>query len=99
MKEKKSKVCFVISLCILEELMNSELLVIETFPELHSQFSVLAKYEVEIDDDVFLQLKTLTQTWNDYGHELEDSEFALKKIKVFSIMHFYGHNLLTRVSM
>ena len=90
MKEKKLKVCFVISSCELEELVLSKLLLSETFPELHNQFSVLAKYEVEIDDDVLLQLKMLTQTWNDYGHELEDSEFALKKIKVFFYNAFLG---------
>ena len=65
-----------------------------SFSEIFEQYNVLHKHDVEILEEMSLKLKNLNKEWNDYCHELEDTEFALKKIKVFT---FYYISLKTDI--
>lgn len=51
------------------------------FPKIADQFAVLAKYEVEIEDNILRKHKQLLQKWTQYLHTLTKAEEMLNKNK------------------
>lgn len=74
-----------------ERLMNDIASKEKEFPKISDQFGVLAKYEVEVEDQILRKYKLLIQKWSQYLNTLAKAEEMLNRNK-----DMFKHGLLEK---